>query len=583
MNIKKEIENLIQNSLQDLKINYSEIKITHPDFLEHGDFTFNVLPLAKRKGVDSRELAKQICISLEKNLPESIENIQIAGAGFLNFFFSKRFYKDFLLQKELKKINILKNKLFLAEHTDPNLFKEFHIGHVMTNTIGESIGRVAKFCGAEVKHVTFQGDVGLHVAKTIFGIKNSESIGEYFPNKSDDIFKKQNFLGKCYVYGNKKYEETEEYKKEIIEINKKIYSREDQEQNKIYDLGKEWSLKYCDYIYEILGSKFDYYFLESNTFEDGQKIVEENIGKVFQKSQGAIIFPGSEYGLHDRVFINSEKLPTYEAKDIGLFYKKWKKYNPDISMTVTSLEQKQYFQVVKKAAGMLNKDWEEKTVHLAHGELKLPTGKMSSRKGNIVRAKDWIEDWQDNILKKMTCREVENKKAVAQKIAISAIKYSILKSSVGRDIIYDENKALDFSGNSGPYLQYSYVRAKAILEKVSKKEKKIHEREGEVSNIEKKIYRFEEVIEKSMQDFSPHHIANFLHDLAKEFNFFYTSTKVLDEKNSDYLYNIILVEKFSQIMKKGLELLGLRLLKRCKHAPLHFILFLIYINIHYKL
>jgi arginyl-tRNA synthetase len=351
--IKEEIKKIIGNSLEELKINFGEIKISHPDFLEHGDFTFNILPLAKENGKNPREFAEQICASIKKNLPENIEKIEIAGAGFLNFFLSKEFYKTFLSQKGVKRLKILKDIFFLAEHSDPNLFKEFHIGHIMTNTIGESIGRIAEFSGAEVKHVTFQGDVGLHVAKTIFGIKNIE---EEVPKDSEDIFKKQSFLGKCYVYGEKMYSENDDFKKEIIKINKKVYSREDNEQNKIYDLGKDWSLKYFEYIYEVLGSNFDHYFLESETFNDGKRIVEENIGKVFEKSQGAIIFPGSKYKLHDRVFINSENLPTYEAKDIGLFYKKWERYNPDISMSVTDSEQKQYSQVVKKAGGMIKKE-----------------------------------------------------------------------------------------------------------------------------------------------------------------------------------------------------------------------------------
>jgi arginyl-tRNA synthetase len=161
----------------------------------------------------------------------------------------------------------------------------------------------------------------------------------------------------------------------------------------------------------------------------------------------------------------------------------------------------------------------------------------------------------------MEGREVEDKESVAKKIAISAIKYSILKSSVGRDVIYDENKALDFSGNSGPYLQYSYVRAKSILRNINFDFDKIDKKKSEISSLEKKLYRFSEEVEKSFYDYSPHHLANFLYDLAKEFNSFYTSTKILDEKSSDYFYNLILVEKFSETMKKGLELLGIEVVE----------------------
>jgi arginyl-tRNA synthetase len=162
----------------------------------------------------------------------------------------------------------------------------------------------------------------------------------------------------------------------------------------------------------------------------------------------------------------------------------------------------------------------------------------------------------------MEGREVEDKESVAKKIAISAIKYSILKSSVGRDIIYDENKSLDFSGNSGPYLQYSYVRAKSILRSINFDLGKINEKKFEIPSLEKKLYRFSEEVEKSLKDYSPHHLANFLYDLAKEFNSFYANTKILDEKNPDYFYNLILVEKFSEIMKKGLELLGIETVEK---------------------
>ena len=563
--MEKEIENILIKSLKKINIDFNnDFNLVHPQDLKNGDYTTNIaMQLAGKYGKNPREFAQELILQINTQIDqnENIEKVEIAGPGYLNFYFSKKFFKNILEDILEKKENwgkniLLKDKVFLAEHTDPNLFKEVHIGHVMTNTIGESIYRIAGFFGADTKNVTFQGDVGLHIAKAIWGIQN---IGESLPLDKTP-YEKQQFLGKCYVFGEKNFTENQKAKEEILVINKKIYTKKDNEINKIYDLGKSWSLSYLDTVYKILGSKFDYYFLESETFEDGERIVRENIGKVFKKSQGAIIFEGSKYGFHDRVFINSEGLPTYEAKDIGLFYKKWKKYNPDISLTVTGGDQDQYFKTVRKAAGLINKEWEEKTVHIAHGVLKLSSGKMSSRKGQIVRAQDWIDSATESIIDKMKDRNISNEEinSIANKIAIAGIKYSILKVSAGKDIVYDEKTALDFRGNSGPYLQYTYVRANSILLRKNKiQSENIKIKNNNIEDIEKMLYRFPEEVEKSLKFYSSHYIANYLYNLASEFNSFYAKTKVLDKDNPDHFYNLAIVEAFLYTMKNGLYLLGI--------------------------
>lgn len=567
--IKKAIKNLQEKETWgDFEL--SEITLERPKSLDHGDWTTNLsFQLAK----ELRKSPMQIAEELVEELNSDEENKELfskieAVAGYVNFSFEKKYFAD-LLKNILKSENqwgsneVLKNKMFLAEHTDPNLFKEFHIGHVMTNTIGESLFRIAQFSGADAKQVTFQGDVGMHVAKTLWGIKN---IIEEVPAEDNSVWEKQAFLGKCYAFGEKNFSEDNSAKEEITKINKLVYTGEDKEQNKIYDLGKKWSLEYFDEIYKLLGSEFDHYFLESSTFEEGEKLVRENIGKVFEESQGAIIFPGSKYGLHDRVFINSEGLPTYEAKDIGLFAKKWEKYNPDISFTVTSDEQKQYFEVVKKAAGFINKEWEEKTVHLSHGTLRLTTGKMSSRTGDIIRAKDWVEKTAQVIFDKMgdEIGDEKEKLEVAKKVAIGAIKYSILKVTAGKDIVYDEEKSINFEGNSGPYLQYTVVRCNSILRKsgVENFDFEVNLKNKNVSKIEKIIATFPEVIEQSLREYSSHYIAIFLYELASEFNSFYAKTRILDEENEDYKYNLTLTKAVALTLKNGLNLLGIETVER---------------------
>lgn len=541
-----------------------KIEVSYPKDKDFGDLTTNVaMTLASHAKKSPIEIASHIVKLLDSHIAKNddVERVEVIQPGYINFHLSKKYFAQavriILKEKEdWGKSDSLKGKVFLAEHTDPNLLKEFHIGHMMTNAIGESLGRVARFCGAQVKQVTFQGDVGLHVAKTLWGMKE---LKNEMPRGDSDIWEKQAFMGRCYAWGERNYseEKNNNAKKEIIEINKIVYSGKEIDD---YKKGKEWSLEYFEKIYKILGSKFDHYFLESETFRDGERIVKENVGKVFEKSQGAIIFPGSEFNLHDRVFINSENLPTYEAKDIGLFHKKWEKYNPDISLTITGSEQREYFQVVKKAAGMINTEWEEKTIHVAHGTLRLASGKMSSRKGEIVRAKKWIDDTSEIILGKMKNDEIKDKEDVAKKIAIAAIKYSILKVMAGKDIVYDEEKSVSFEGDSGPYLQYTYVRANSIFRDIQN----IQDVQSvkNVPKVGKTVLKFPEIVEKSLSDYSPHHLANYLHELASEFNSFYAHTRVLDEKNPDYQYNLALTKAVRATLKNGLYLLGIETVER---------------------
>ncbi len=560
MSVKQYLKKVIRDILKTKEnIELTDIELVSPPNSEMGDLSFSCFELAKLL----KQSPDKIGENLTKKLEEVVDSKMIATVEsvgpYVNFRFSGKYFIEQLREvllagEDWGRGDLLAGKVFLSEHTDPNLFKEFHIGHLMTNAIGESLTRLAGFNGADVKQVTFQGDVGLHVAKTLYGMKNF--LAE-LPNEGD-VWQKQAFLGKCYAWGNEQYEINEDAKRAIVGINKKVYSGNDEEQDKLYQQGKKWSLEYFENIYKIVGSKFDHYFLESETAEVGRKIAMENLGKVFVESQGAVIFPGSEYGLHDRVFINSVGLPTYEAKDIGLFVKKWERYNPFLSLVVTGGEQKQYFAVVKKAAGLINKEWEEKTVHLAHGTLRLKDGKMSSRSGKIIRAKKWIDETTEIILEKMKNKD----KKVAEKVALAAIKYSVLKVQAGKDIVYNEKESLSFEGDTGPYLQYTYVRAKSVLRKVKDKISFSDDLSfSEIPSVGKLIGEFPEVVEKSLRNYSPHIVANYLHRLAMEFNSFYGAVKILDKNNPDYLYNLCLVKATAQILKNGLYLLGIEVVE----------------------
>jgi arginyl-tRNA synthetase len=566
MTAKQEIKKIIEKITKEFSLENVNFSIEIPTDKNHGDYSTNIaLLLSKKMGKkslpDGRQ-AKELAEEIKKRIGENkiFEKIEIAGPGFINFFIKEKVFIDNLKQinKDYGKSSSLKNKKIVIDYTDPNPFKDFHIGHLMNNAIGESLSRIFEFNGAKVKRVCFQGDVGMHVAKAIWGkIKN--------PNLD---------WGKAYSYGSIMYEENENEKKEIQELNKKIYEKSDKEINKLYEQGKKLSLDQFDKIYKKLGTEFDDLIFESQVIDLGKKIVEKGLNNgIFEKGlpaqaggKGAIIFKGEKYNLHTRVFINSEGLPTYEAKDLGLAELKYKKYKYNESVVVTANEQNSHFAVMLCAMEKVLPELAKKTKHISHGMLKLPEGKMSSRTGNIITADALIEKLEQLVNEKIKEKDFSEKEKleVLKKVAIGAIKYSILKQSIGSDIIYDFDKSVSFDGDSGPYLQYSYARAKSILEKAKENKikpsfKKIPEK---ITQLEKAMYYFPEIIEKANNNYQPNIIALYLIDLAREFNNYYSNNKIVDKAGEFSSYKVALTYAFAQIMENGLWLLGIKVLKK---------------------
>ncbi len=577
MNIKDILVDSIGNALSDLKIDSSiipEIKLEHPVDSSYGDFSANVaMMMSKDLSKNPRELAGHISSKINESLPEEIQKVEVAGPGFINFYLSKNFFikktKEIISRKEnFGRNNILSLQDTIVEYTDPNPFKEFHIGHLMSNSIGESISRIIEANGAKVTRACYQGDVGLHVAKTIWGVKKmiSENLEmkKKFLGNILGLGKDDTLWGKAYALGAKNYEESESSKKEIVEINKKVYSKDDSEINKIYKIGRKVSLDKFEKVYKVLDTKFDEYFFESQTTDFGRKLVEENIEKgIFEKSEGAVIFRGENYGLHTRVFINSEGLTTYETKDLGLAKIKYDRHPYDKSIIITANEQSEYFKVLLKALELIYPDLAKKTTHISHGMLRLPSGKMSSRTGDVITGEFLLGEIKKLVLEKMKDREMslEDKTKIADQVSVGALKYSILKQVAGKDIIFDFDKSLSFEGDSGPYLQYSYARAKSILRKAEVENIEStwisSVQADEVTELEKVLYRFDEVVKRAEEEYSPHHIVSYLIELASTFNSFYAKGKIVDKEDKNSPYKVVLTLAFSIVLKNGLNLLGI--------------------------
>jgi len=553
--IKEEIRKIIEVAAKNLGIEVPDFSVEKPKEAAHGDYSTNIaLALSKQLKKNPNEIAKQIASSIINKL---FKKVEVVG-GFINFFLDDRIFNENIKQvlKEKNKFGkntVLKNKKVIIEYTDPNILKEFHIGHLMSNTIGESISRIFEFQGASVKRMCYQSDVGLGIAKAVFGkIKNS-------------LYSWQD----AYVWGTKMYEEDESAKKQITELNKKIFERSDKIVNKIYDEGKKWSLKYFDGIYQKLGTKFDQLIFESQVADAGKKIVQEYIGKVFEKGKnGAIIFKGENVGLHTRVFINAEGLPTYEAKELALAKEKYKKYKYDQSVVITGNEVNEYFKVLMAAMSEIFPELQKKTKHIGHGMMRLPEGKMSSRTGKVVTFEFLLGEVEKLVQEKIAGRELSEKEKIEirEKVAVGALKYSILKQSIGCDIIYDFEKSINFQGDSGPYLQYSLARANSVLSKAKTEKIKCdanmrmhtNNTNANVSDLEKMMRSFPEAVEKAGQEFEPHIIVLYLTELAREFNNYYAQNKIVDKDDEFSPYKIALAQAFTQIMKNGFWLLGIQ-------------------------
>ena len=549
--VTKSIKQAVGEALVKLGVQNPEVQLEHPAELSHGDYATNVaLRCAKELKKNPQDIAEDIVRSIVRQKIPMLARAEAVG-GFVNFFLTGEFFAERIQEILEKKDDYGKNEhcagmKTIVEYTDPNPFKEFHIGHLMSNAIGESIARIITFHGAEVKRACYQGDVGLHVAKAVYGYKKlgGKTIADW---------------GKVYAYGSEKYDTDENAKKEINELNTVIFEQSDPQVNKIYTSGKEVSLEYFEAIYQTLGTKFNYYFFESETGVLGKKLVEENIGKVFEKSNGAVVFPESKSGLHTRVFLNSQGLPTYEAKELGLAKIKYEKYPYDFSVVITGNEINEYFRVLLKAMEFVFPDLAKKTKHLSHGMLRLPTGKMSSRKGGVLTGEWLIAQVKEMVLEKIKNREFSDseREKVAETVAVGAIKYSIVRQQVGGDIVFDFDTSISFEGDSGPYLQYSYARAMSVLRKNTSSSFGTSLKGGIIkAPLPRLLYRFPEIVERAGREYASHFIASYLIELAGAFNNWYAKERILNS-GDETKYRLALTAAFAQVMKNGLWLLGI--------------------------
>jgi arginyl-tRNA synthetase len=527
-----------------------------PADLSHGDFATNAaLAAAGSLGRPPREIAESIASFIRDELGERAASVTVAGPGFVNVALSRE-----AIAAEVARAveegaawgigGTRAGERVAYEYSCTNAFKEMHAGHLMSTVIGEACARLVENQGARVLRDTYGGDVGPHVAKALWALRRR---GEDQPTSAEEI-------GRAYAQGSRSYEESEETKAEIDALNAELYAAletedaertgEQRELLEAWRHGREASFAAFRKVWDALGTSFDYEIHESETSALGKARTLEALGEgVFAESEGAVIYEGEKKGLHTLVFLTSRGNPTYEAKDLGLAFLKEERMGPlDASYIVTAAEQTGHFKVLLAALDDIAPELAKKTAHVPHGFLRLESGKMSSREGNVLTAEALIAEVEGR------AAERNEDPLVARQVAIGAIKYLILRQAPGGDIVFSPERSLSLDGDSGPYLQYALVRARSVLaqERSAGAEDSMP---AEAYDLERLVIRFPEVARRAEEGRAPQQVAQYLTTLAGGWNSFYAQERIVGGQHE--AYKLRLAAAFANTMTNGLALLGI--------------------------
>lgn len=536
--MKQTLEAIIQQ-LFDVTI---EVALTRPES-KFGDYSTNVaLQLAKPLGQNPREIAQQIAEELRKT--GNFENVEVAGPGFINIKLSGSALLDLARQEPQA---IRGGQTVVIETNNPNPFKAMHIGHGFNAILGDTIANLLAVSGATVHRVSYHGDVGLHVGKSMYSLlKYAE--GDFSKIENIPVAERNSFMSKMYAEGSRAYKESEEAKSEINQLTERSFDPGEDLYGKIYQLCKGWSFEQIDTIVAQLGNvPIEQRFLESTADIRGVATVRASVPRVFQESDGALIFKGSEYGSFDNVFVSGNGKGLYAARDLGLMQLKDEAYSPDFSYIVTAEEQRDYFKGVIAAAGLVWPDKKSRTINISTGTVKLSTGKMSSRDGDVIEIA-WLFD---EFAKAITARGGE----ATNDVVAGALRYQFLKVRIGSDVVFDVSEAVSLAGNTGSYLQYAHARARGILSKSQTNFVRPTDINPEDKALVRKLSEYHEVVNRATELLEPHHICNYLFELAQEFNRYYEKNQVVGSDLEEHRASLVTL--YADTLKAGLAILGI--------------------------
>ena len=556
-----------------------------------GDLTVVVFPFTRYSRKSPEETAKELGEYLKQNI-EEVETYNVIK-GFLNVVISSAYWIEVLndVAKE-EKYGYAKEpsgKTYMIEYSSPNTNKPLHLGHIRNNFLGWSVSEIQKANGHNVIMVNLVNDRGIHICKSMIAWEKfaNGATPESTGTKGD------HFVGDYYVRFDKEYKAQikelmeqgkteEEAKKEapiLLEAQEMLRKWEagDEKVVSLWRTMNDWVLKGFDETYKMMGISFDKVYFESQTYKKGRDLVLKGLadGVLYRKDTGSVWADLTGDGLDHKLLLRDDGTSVYMTQDIGTAYDRFNEFNMDQEIYVVGNEQNYHFQVLSLVCKKLGFDWADKIKHLSYGMVELPEGKMKSREGTVVDADDLIDEMihtartTSEELGKLDGYTKEEAEEVYRKVALGALKYFILKVDPKKTMMFNPKESIDFNGNTGPIIQYTYTRIKSVLRKAEEAGVKIVP--GDIhtaltekeQNLVKLIAKLPAVVKEAGDNYSPALIGNYAYELAKEFNQFYHDYSILKEENEQVRnLRLLLAQQCSVAIENAMGMLGIEMPER---------------------
>ncbi|PQA98201.1 arginyl-tRNA synthetase [Chryseobacterium piscicola] len=583
------IKDIIEQKLAEVILNVYQLKDIQLEIQENktefeGDFTIVTFPLVKQL----KKNPENIGVELGQALTEQTELLQSFNVvkGFLNVKVKNQFFVDqFKTVSEQFSSIEKKNETVMVEYSSPNTNKPLHLGHVRNNLLGFSVAQILKEAGYDVIKSQIINDRGIHICKSMLAW---EKFGKGETPETDDV-KGDKFVGNYYV----KFDQ--EYKKEIAQLIERGVSEDqakkdaplmkeaqqmlldwengDEKVRKLWNEMNSWVYKGFGETYKRLGVDFDQVQYESNTYILGKDLIQEGLDKgvLFQKEDGSVWCDLTDEGLDQKLLLRSDGTSVYMTQDLGTAVERFKENNLQKLIYTVGNEQDYHFQVLFKVLKKLGYEWADQLFHLSYGMVELPNGKMKSREGTVVDADELMQDMFDiaksksEELGKLENFTEEEKNTNYESVGIGALKYFMLKVDPKKKMLFNPEESIDFNGNTGPFIQYTFARIQSLLTKANFEIKATES--IELSQSEKELImqlaNYKLVVARAAESLSPALVANYLYDLVKSYNSFYQNNPILIQEDANIKqYRLNLSDVTGKTIQKSLHLLGIQTVNR---------------------
>ncbi|MFO7745113.1 MAG: arginine--tRNA ligase [Psychroflexus sp.] len=586
MNLEAKLSKKISTFLQEthqIEVESFEFQLTRKEF--EGDITLVVFPLLKHIKTNPVQLGEQIGEYLSKSSDE-VSKFNVVK-GFLNLSLAERYFSDLIqtISKDkdfgFKKVTNESQKV-MVEYSSPNTNKPLHLGHVRNNLLGFSVAEIQKAAGKKVYKTQIINDRGIHICKSMVAW---QKFGDGETPKTSGV-KGDHLVGKYYVEFDKAYKaeikeliekgKTEEEAKKTAPIfveaqdMLKKWEAGDPEVVELWKTMNQWVYDGFEITYDNLGVDFDKNYYESETYLLGKDHIKAGIesGVFFKKEDGSVWIDLSDEGLDEKIVLRSDGTAVYMTQDIGTAIQRVADYDIDEMVFTVGNEQDYHFKVLFLILKKLGFEWADHLYHLSYGMVDLPSGKMKSREGNVVDADDLIEEMTSTAktisqeLGKLEGYDEKERNELYTMIGLGALKYYILKVDPKKRILFDPEESVDFQGNTGPFIQYTYARIQSILRKANQEVTTLDLSNYQFDLKEKALIKilnqFPDIIQQAAEQYSPALVANYVYDLVKEFNSFYQNVSILGADEAQQIeFRVELARLVAEVIKKSFKVLGI--------------------------